>query len=512
MQIIQTSQAALPIKEFQAEEQALIDYSKRIHNLDRPLRILFIKPYQDITALLYSPPLGLLYLISTLRERFGSAVEIELLDMKLQHQTPEWLEQQLISNVYKPDIVGLSALNFEAVATKKIASIVKKHSPEVITVLGGPYALHRSEELLKKTEFDWIFSGAAELTFPEAITCVLNGKPLGSDIAGMSYRKSVDSLHIDISQANVKDLDALPQPAWDIIDFDAYASKTNMMGTLKGKRYATIFTSRGCPYLCNYCHDIFSKKFTYRSPDNVIEEIELLYEKYGVDEFQIVDDIFNLHKPRLKKIMGEVSRRWPGKLKFTFPNGVRADILDDEVLDALKEAGTYAINIAVETVTPRLQTLIEKDLDIEKTRWAIEACDKRGMMTGGFFMLGFPTETEEEIKATINFALQSKLAVAHFFIVVPQKETPLYDIAMQENPETLEAFTTAIEGESTTYYSSNSWYQRTYGVPLNRHLTLAFLRFYLSPTRIWRIWTRVPKRSIFDSALKLAAIMLRLKS
>jgi anaerobic magnesium-protoporphyrin IX monomethyl ester cyclase len=115
-----------------------------------------------------------------------------------------------------------------------------------------------------------------------------------------------------------------------------------------------------------------------------------------------------LHKPRLKAIMEEVNRRWPGKLKFTFPNGLRGDILDEEVINALSEAGTYLVCIAVETVTPRLQKLVEKNLDIEKTRNAIKLFGKHNIQVNGFFMLGFPTETPEEIKATIKFANLSK--------------------------------------------------------------------------------------------------------
>ena len=487
-------------------------FTDRLNSLNRPVKVLLLKPYQNISALLHSPPLGLLYIAANLRNCFGKAIEVEVVDLKLKGLSEEWMGEKL-GALYDPDIVGVSALNFEAAAAKALATTFKKHNPKTITVLGGPYALHRSEEILKESDFDWIFNGAADTSFTEAISRIIEGNPLNTDIAGLSYRRDDGQLHIDLRQANVKDLDALPQPAWDLVDLDDYASKTNMMGMLKGKRYATLFTSRGCPYKCNYCHDLFSKKFTHRSPENVLEEIAMLYEEYGVDEFQIVDDIFNLHKPRLKQIMGEVARRWPGKLKFNFPNGVRADILDDEVLDAMSNAGTYAIKIAVETVTPRLQSMIEKDLDIERTRWAIEACNKRGMMTGGFFMLGFPTETEEEIKATIDFALNSKLAVAHFFIVVPQKETPMYDQAMQENAEALEEFTKEAEsGVATTYYSSQSWYQRAYGIPINRHLTMAFLRFYFSPTRIWRILMRVPTRSLFDSGIKLASIVLRLKS
>ena len=87
------------------------------------------------------------------------------------------------------------------------------------------------------------------------------------------------------------------------------------MGMQKGKRYALLFTSRGCPYLCNYCHDIFSKNFKFQSAERILQEIEFLYENHGVNEFQIIDDIFNLHKPRLKKVMHEVHRRWPGKTR-----------------------------------------------------------------------------------------------------------------------------------------------------------------------------------------------------
>ena len=149
-------------------------------------------------------------------------------------------------------------------------------------------------------------------------------------------------------------------------------------GMLKEKRYALLFTSRGCPYRCNYCHDIFSKRFVYQSAESVVEDIAVLYEKYGVTEFQIVDDIFRLHKPRVEAIMNEVARRWPGIMRFTFPNGIRGDILDQQTIDALARAGTYYAAVAVETVTPRLQTMIQKNLNHEKTEWSINALEKAG--------------------------------------------------------------------------------------------------------------------------------------
>jgi len=474
--------------------------------LPRTFHILLIKPYQPASVLVYAPPLGLLYLAATLRERFGSQVSVTVLDMKIKHLLPQWLEGKLGSE-FCPDIVGVSALNCEARSSREISDIVKRHSKKIVTVLGGPYALHRGEELLNKSSFDWVFGGGADLTFPEAVYRYARGEPLANDIDGLSYRQDDGRLCISKTTDNIKDLDTLPLPAWDMVDLDAYANEISQMSMMKGKRYATIFTSRGCPYLCNYCHDIFSKKFTHRSTANVIAEIELLYEKYGVDEFQIVDDIFNLHKPRLKEIMAETTRRWPGKLKFSFPNGLRGDILDKEVIDALADAGTYAMAIAVETVTPRLQNLVEKYLDFEKTRQAIEMADARGIAVVGFFMVGFPTETVDEIKATVDYAIHSRLTIANFFIVVPQPETPLYELARAANPDILAEYALD-EEEGVSYRSGNPWYQRVYGFSLSRYVRWAHFRFYCSPNRLWRILTRVPLQSQFRGARHLFRLLL----
>ena len=282
----------------------------------------------------------------------------------------------------------------------------------------------------------------------------------------------------------------------------------------KGKRYGLLFTSRGCPYLCNYCHDIFSKNFKFQSADRVLQEIELLYEKHGVTEFHIVDDIFNLHKPRLKKIMHEVHKRWPGKIQFAFPNGVRADIIDEDVLDDLKLGGTYAMSVAIETATPRLQELIEKHLDIEKTHWVIEQADKRGIMVNGFFMLGFPTETPEELQATVNFALSSRLTAAAFFTVIPQPGTPMYQLAEKEDLETLNPCVIDDEEGKLSYRGDcggTSWYERTYHYPLSDFVHQTLIDFYFKPSRIWRLLNRVPLRSIIQTGSYVLFSMIETK-
>lgn len=472
--------------------------------LTRKLRILLLKPFQPLAVPTYSPPIGLLYLASSIRNKLGGSADVRVLDMKLHRTSNDEIKK--ILDEFNPDVVGFSALNYEAEASHTLAKLVKAVCPDAITVFGGPYALKNAKVILEDGNVDWVFEGSAEHTFTRALSLLAQDERPDPSIHGMSFRQLDGTAHIATHQDQINTLDELPPPAWDLVDLDAYAKVTNMASNLRGKRYALLFTSRGCPYLCNYCHDIFSKKFVYHSVDYVIAEIERLYKQYGVDEFQIVDDIFNLHKPRLKAIMAEVVRRWPGKIKFTFPNGLRADILDEEVINALSDGGTYHVCIAVETVTQRLQTLVEKHLDIEKTCKAISLLNKRNIQVNGFFMLGFPTETLEEMQAAINFAVNSSLTLAYFFSVIPQPGTPMYDLAMHEHPEITQK---TDQVDSMIYRSTNSWYENAYGHSLSRVLRSAYLRFYISPTRGYRILKHMSFRSFIMNAVSFFRILMR---
>lgn len=471
----------------------------------RPTRILLLKAYQPLRDKTDSPPLGLLYLTTALRRRFGDAVDVRVIDLKLGCRTPDWLAERL--DELAPDVVGVSALNCEADASHAIATLVKAWNPATLTVLGGPYAHRRAAEILAASDFDWVFGGESDRSFPEALERRLAGRELGADVPGFSYRAH-SGVHVSTTQDAIGDLDGLGFPAWDLVDFDAYAASNNMAGVLRGRRYATIFTSRGCPYLCNYCHDIFGKRFLWRSAEHVLEEIELLRTRYGVDELQVVDDIFNLNKPRLRAIMSEAERRWGGSIWFSFPNGVRADIMDEEIVEALHRGGTYYVAIAIETVTDRLQVLIDKNLDVERARRVIGHCADRGMITRGFFMVGFPTETPEEIRSTLDFAFESRLTLAFFFTVTPQPETPLFELARSEDAASL-VLAERDERRGQGYRADQAWYQLAYGYDLARAVRYAYARFFLSPRRVWHVLTRVPSRSLLAGLGSLVRFVVR---
>jgi radical SAM superfamily enzyme YgiQ (UPF0313 family) len=463
------------------------------------LKVALVKPYQPAVCNGMSPPLGILYLAASLRQRLGERVVVQALDARLYSLSAA----EVCRAVADAAIVGLSAENLEARVTKEIAASIKRLDPRKIVVVGGPYAHHRAREVLDACpEIDWVFDGESDLVFPEAVRRFADGESFDG-ILGMYYRRDgeiVGPAGVD----TVRDLDALPIPAWDLVDFEAYGEAQSFNVWRKKRLYGSLFTSRGCPYKCAYCHDIFGKKFRWRSAEHVLEEIFLLVDRYGVEEFQVVDDIFNLHKPRLEKIFAGLEKRYgSGRLRFCFPNGLRGDILTEDVLRTLKRGGTYEITVAIETVTPRLQTLVQKNLDIPKVRRFVDHCYREGILVRGFFMLGFPTETLREIFATVWYALRSHLSFAAFFTVIPQPQTPLYDLAKEAAPAALE------QVNQDDYYQGRSWYELATGFPLRYVTTFAVLAFYfLSPLRMLRILRSIPLWNMGHIARQFVSFLL----
>jgi len=464
-------------------------------------KVLLVKPFQPSVCPGMSPPLGILYLASTLRQTLGERVSVEALDARLYSLRAD----EVAHAARDADIIGISAENLEASVAKEIARLVKRIDPAKRVVIGGPYAHHRCEEILRECpDIDWAFDGESDHTFPEGVRRYLDGQSFDG-VLGMYHRRD-GVLMRPAGTDTIKDLDALPFPAWDLVDFDAYDQADSMSNWRMHRRYGSLFTSRGCPYKCSYCHDIFGKRFRFRSAENVLQEIYLLVDQYGVQEFQIVDDIFNLHKPRLTAIFAALEERYgAGKLRFIFPNGLRADILTEDVVKTLKRGGTYALSLAIETVTPRLQTLIQKDLDIPKTKRFIDLCYREGILVRGFFMLGFPTESAKELLSTVWFALRSHLTFATFFTVIPQPATPMYELAKAQDADALSRV------NQDEYYKGQSWYELSTGFPIRRLVSAALFVFYVcAPLRLFRIVTTIPFWNVkYIFQLSLNIIVLR---
>lgn len=389
------------------------------------MRILLVKGAsfnRDVPQ--YSYPLGLLYLASYLRAH-QPGHELELIDLRCLKRPYLKLQQRLLN--WKPDIVAISALTCEAQSLHDGAAMAKRADENIVVIAGGPHISACTSDVTEDSNIDVLVAGEGERTFTELVSRIAGGQSLGGT-PGAGVRNREGSVEWGAPAEPIADLDSIPFPSWDLVDIGRYA-RLGRAGNVRRGRYLPVFTSRGCPYQCYYCHNVFGRKFRYRSAGNVVEEIRTIVERFGVTDIEVYDDIFNLDLERAKSICRMLLELDMG-LSLAFPNGVRADQLDRELVGLLAKAGTTNLAVAVESASPKLQKAIGKNLDLEHTKQAISWADEEGIVTNGYFMLGFPGETGEQIRETIAYAEETDLFFASFFIVTPYPGTPLWEMTM----------------------------------------------------------------------------------
>ncbi len=386
-------------------------------------RILLVKPDASF-ALDVAPPVGLGYLGASIRK---AGHEVRVLDNRLPHQN----EQVLFNTIaeWKPHVVGFSAFSYERGEVHRLAAEVKKRAPGTTILAGGPLASSDPDGALGDGIVDCAVQGEGEQIVVQILERLERGEDY-HDLPAIAYWQD-DKAVVNPIQSYIEDLDALPAPEWDLLDVRAYSLLPRQGFIYKHRKYFPVFTSRGCPYRCVYCHDVFGKKFRPRSAQTVLNEIGKLVDDYGCKEIHFIDDIFNLDKYRAAEILqGIIDNGW--KLSIAYPNGLRGDILTPELIDLMKAAGTFKVSIAIESGTKRVQRLMRKNLQFEKAKESIRLLVSKRILTHAFFLVGFPTETEEEIQATIDFSKEIDAHTASFFIVNPFKGTELADMVKEQ--------------------------------------------------------------------------------
>ncbi len=437
-----------------------------------PGRVLLIKSRSnDPTSKQVNHPLGLMNIAAYLREKYGYEVRIE--DIRVTGNDRFGLESMV--RAFNPDVVGISALTFESNAISWIAESVKRVNANTPVLIGGPHATAYQEKVLDVTGIDYVVVGEGEIAAGQLIESLLNKREI-SGIKGIVYKR--DNQIVSTGRADfIQDINDLPMPAYDLIPIQAYGKYERMSRAGSGM-FMCLFSSRGCPYHCVYCHNIFGKVFRYRTAESFVNEIRHLYKTYNIREFEIMDDIFNLDRARLIEFCDRIINSGM-KIVFTFPNGLRGDLLDEEQLSKLRQAGATFIAFAVETGSPRLQKLIKKNIQLDKIKRNIEIAHSLRIHTHGFFMIGFPGETLEEMKMTVDFMLSSKLHSLGLFVVMPFEGTELGAIAKEMGKVPVSNFCMG--------YHTKEFVNLT-DVPaaeVNRIRRNALLRFYLNPFRMF---------------------------
>jgi len=430
-----------------------------------------------------TPPMGIMHVAGALREKGDYSIKIS--DSRLLGGRVDDVMPRL--RLEEPDIVGLSSITMEAPFMHGLAARIKAEFPRTVVVAGGPHPTMYPEDTLSDPNIDYAVIGEGEETFCELVDAISNGDDNDvRNVRGIARRENGQVVQNE-PRPFIENLDTLPFPAWDLIDREGYARR-NSMANLGKRPYMGMFTSRACPYNCVYCHRIFGKGFRPHSPRYVLDMMETLTRDFGINEYEIYDDIFNWDPGRMSEICEGIGRR-NLDLRLIFPNGLRGDILTEPQVQSLVDAGTVYVCLAIETASPRLQRKIRKNLKLDRLKNTMDWFAAKRIYQVGFFMLGFPSETLEELQLTVNFALHSPLHAAYFFIVTPFRGTELFDMAGNE----------AIE-RARSGFEDHDYFKGNYNmsaVPDDLFFTVqrrAFRNFYLHPRRIWRILRDHPNR------------------
>lgn len=370
-------------------------------------------------------PIGLAY-IAPIAERKGHYVEI--LDLALEKDPDQVLKRKIGERRW--DVAGFTCMTAEWEGACHAGDQLKKLSRETLTVFGGQHPTILTEDVLSESFVDFVCLGEGEATFGELLDMVeRRGSP--TNVRGLAFKSSSGERMVNPPRPPIEDVDRIPLPSYHLLDLDRYAVAESARHTPRYKRAIQIFTSRGCPWHCTYCHDLFGKKFHARSPEHVLAEMKMLYYDYRIQEFMIEDDIFNFDMDRAKRICDLIVESGM-EVALQFGNGVRLERLDKELIEKLAAAGTHHMCIAIESASPRIQRVMKKYLKLHMINDVVQWSRQVGIETLGFFMIGFPTETLEEIKMTIRFACQTDLDEALFSIVIPYAGTEMSHQILQE--------------------------------------------------------------------------------
>jgi radical SAM superfamily enzyme YgiQ (UPF0313 family) len=448
------------------------------------LRTVLVQTYHPYTQFTHVHPLGIMMIAA--QARAAGHTDVHILDMKVE----DWMPARCVDEIEKlrPDVVGLSAMTYEAGCMHDVAKELARRMPHVVVVCGGPHPSVAAEDVLKDENVDFVVRGEGEFIFADLLSGLAEGRRDWSDCLGISWRNSDGAPVHNPDRSPPQNLDEMPFPAWDLIDHAKYHKVPRGGVIYAHEEFATMFSSRACPWRCTYCHNSYGKTFRERSAEHVLAEIDLLVTKYGVKELVFMDDIFNFKAERAKKIArGLIERGY--KLALTFPNGFRGDILDEELVVLLKQAGMYRCMVAVESASPRIQKVMKKNLKIDKVRSIVDFIAKQGVMVHGAFMLGFPSETEAEMRATIDWAATSSFHTAAFFRVIPFKGTELF------NQVEHAGFALPTDWSAYEPYQTEINLSTVPEALITKLRKQAYRRFYFNPKRLWRIFELIPNKT-----------------
>jgi radical SAM superfamily enzyme YgiQ (UPF0313 family) len=327
-------------------------------------------------------PLGIVYLAAILRD---AGCDVECCDERVctSAEVDEYLK--------KAEILGLSALTPHVNRAIRYAQKAKQINPGLITIMGGPHAVVDVDTFLDSGAIDYVLAGEAEDTILDFMRGVEQGEEGVKDISGLAFDQASGERRVNPQPPLIKDLDRIPFPAWDMLPFDRYSA-------MNKEKLFYIFTSRGCPFRCVFCQkELTGRGFRTRSVENILDELQVIYDTYKPGNVLFIDELFTCQKKRVYDICEGIIKRG---LKLNMSCETRVDMIDYDMACTMKKAGFNRMYFGVESVSQRSLDTLVKDYKAEKVVECLKMIRRAGIWSKVFLIIGTPEETIEDIQET----------------------------------------------------------------------------------------------------------------
>jgi anaerobic magnesium-protoporphyrin IX monomethyl ester cyclase len=358
-------------------------------------------------------PLGIAYL-GAVAEQAGH--EVTVIDCQAEKLSYDAFSSRL--SQVPSDVVGVTATTLLYKSAMQLIDIAREVHPQAVTMIGGSHGTFWDENALKEyPSLDIVVRREGETTFIELLEKLQVQSSLNS-VLGITFRGKNGTIVCNEDRPLIEDLDALPFPAHHLLPLDDLKRM--------GKTLFPLITSRGCVFWCDFCSTVrmFGRGYRMRSPKNVVDEMQLIHDKYDIEQVTFYDDAFTVNRDRVFKICEELHAR---KLDMTWDCGTRVDMVDREMLKTMHGAGCIAVWLGVESGSEAILGAMNKKIKLDQTRLAYKTAHDVGLMTIANVVLGFPGETEKTARETINFVKQLNPDDVGFYVATPYPGTPMYE-------------------------------------------------------------------------------------